>query len=90
MAGYFTMEIEVDRGQISSESPSSPLPRTGSIRGTPPAEQSFIADPKDISIEEQQVEGNSVSVSKAVGSARFTTHCSIAREFSDGVNVLWR
>ena len=62
MTGYFMIDIEVDRRQINSESPSTPLPRTGSIRGTPPSEQSFIADPKEISIEEREAENNSVSV----------------------------
>ena len=62
MTGYFTMDIEVDRREINNESPSTPLPRTGSIRGTPSSEQSFIADPKEISIEEREVEDSSVSV----------------------------
>lgn len=61
MAGYFNMEIEVDRRLITDGPPTSPPPRTGSIRGTPPNEQSFTADPKDISIEDGEPEKNLVS-----------------------------
>lgn len=57
MAGYFEMELEVDKGLINT---TSPLPRCGSIRGTPPADESFIADPRDISIEEGEAVNHSV------------------------------
>ena len=56
MAGFFQMELELDKSLILNEFPSSPPPRSGSLKGTPPAEWSFTAHPKDISIEEGEPE----------------------------------
>ena len=63
MSGFFTMELEIDKRLITSDFSTSPLPRSGSIRGTPPADGSFIADPKDISIEEEEAVNNLVGFS---------------------------
>lgn len=62
MAGFFQMELEIDKSLIVSDFPSSPPPRSGSIKGTPPTEQSFTANPKDISIEEGEPEKQFVGV----------------------------
>lgn len=52
MAGFFQMDLELDRSLILSEIPSSPPPRSGSINGTPTSECSYTANPKDISIDD--------------------------------------
>ena len=61
MTGYFNMEIEVDRGLITDEPPTLPPSRAGSIAGTSPADRSFTADPKDISIKDGEPDRNLVS-----------------------------
>ena len=54
MAGFFQMDLELDKSLLLSEIPSSPPPRAGSVKGTPPSasECSYTANPKDISIDD--------------------------------------
>ena len=70
MAGFFQMELEIDKSLIVSDFESSPPPRAGSIKGTPPADLSFTANPKDISIEEGEPEKHLVG-------ALFIHSCSL-------------
>lgn len=90
MAGYFKMELEIDRGLMTSDIPTSPPPRSGSIAGTPPSDQSYIADLTDITIDETEPEEHSVSIIYYICLLNVIVIilCEVG-EFSNGFNVLW-
>jgi hypothetical protein len=81
MAGFFQMELEIDKSLILSDFASSPPPRAGSIKGTPPTELSFTANPKDISIEEGEPEKHIVG---------HTIHSQLVSRFISIVHHSWR
>ena len=90
MAGFFQMELEIDKSLIVSDFPSSPPPRAGSIKGTPPAERSFTANPKDISIEEGEPEKYLVGAihSQLISDSVLVLSTAVG-DFTDGLHVLW-